>query len=48
MDCYYMNKYYGKYIYDCDSKPEKLIRYIWNHLLRFQGVNRVKLFAYES
>jgi hypothetical protein len=45
MDFYYMNKYYAKYQYRHDSKPEKLIRYIWNHLLRFQEIDRVKLFA---
>jgi hypothetical protein len=33
MDFYYMNKYYAKHQYRHDSKPEKLIRYIWNHLL---------------
>ena len=45
MDFYYMNKYYAKHQYRHDSKPEKLIRYIWNHLLRFQDIDRVKLLA---
>ena len=45
MDFYYMNKYYAKHQYRHDSKPEKLIRYIWNHLLRFQEIDRVKLLA---
>jgi hypothetical protein len=45
MDFYYMNKYYAKHKYDRDSKPEKLIRYVWNHLLRFQEIDRVKLLA---
>ena len=45
MDFYYMNKYYAKHKFDRKSKPEKLIRYVWNHLLRFQEVDRVKLLA---
>jgi len=45
MDFYYMNKYYAKHKYHQDSKPEKLIRYVWNHLLRFQDIDRVKLLA---
>ena len=45
MDFFYMNKYYAKHKYDRDSKPEKLIRYVWNHLLRFQEIDRVKLLA---
>jgi hypothetical protein len=45
MDFYYMNKYYAKHKYCKDSKPEKLIRYVWNHLLRFQDIDRVKLLA---
>jgi hypothetical protein len=36
---------YAKHQYRYDSKPEKLIRYIWNHLLRFQEIDRVKLLA---
>ena len=45
MDFYYMNKLYAKHKYCKDSKPEKLIRYVWNHLLRFQEIDRVKLLA---
>ena len=45
MDFYYMNRLYAKHKYCKDSKPEKLIRYIWNHLLRFQEIDRVKLLA---
>jgi hypothetical protein len=45
MDFYYMNKLYAKHKYCKDSKPEKLIRYAWNHLLRFQEIDRVKLLA---
>ena len=45
MDFYYMNKLYAKHKYYKDSKPEKLIRYVWNHLLRFQEIDRVKLLA---
>jgi hypothetical protein len=45
MGFYYMNKYYAKHQCRHDSKPEKLIRYIWNHLLRFQEIDRVKLLA---
>ena len=45
MDFYYMNKYYAKHKYDRDSKPDKLIRYIWNHLLRYQEIDRVKLLS---
>ena len=40
-----MNKLYAKHKYCKDSKPEKLIRYVWNHLLRFQEIDRVKLLA---
>ena len=40
-----MNKYYAKHKYCRDSKPEKLIRYVWNHLLRFQEIDRVKLLS---
>ena len=45
MDFYYMNRNYAKHKYHRDSKPEKLIRYVWNHLLRFQDIDRVKLLA---
>jgi hypothetical protein len=45
MDFYYMNRLYAKHKYCKDSKPEKLIRYVWNHLLRFQEIDRVKLLA---
>jgi hypothetical protein len=45
MDFYYMNQNYAKHKYHRDSKPEKLIRYVWNHLLRFQEIDRVKLLA---
>lgn len=45
MDFYYMNRLYAKHKYCKDSKPEKLIRYIWKHLLRFQEIDRVKLLA---
>jgi hypothetical protein len=45
MDFYYMNRNYAKHKYHRDSKPEKLIRYVWNHLLRFQEIDRVKLLA---
>ena len=45
MDFYYMNRNYAKHKYHRDSKPEKLIRYVWNHLLRFQDIDRVNLLA---
>ena len=45
MDFYYMNKLYAKHKYCKDSNPTKLIRYVWNHLLRFQDIDRVKLLA---
>ena len=45
MDFYYMNRNYAKHKYHRDSKPEKLIRCVWNHLLRFQDIDRVKLLA---
>ncbi len=45
MDFYYMNRLYAKHKYDRDSKPEKLIRFVWNHLLRYQEIDRVKLLA---
>ena len=45
MNFYSMNKCYIKHYYRHDSKPEKLIRYIFNHLLRFQEIDRVKLLA---
>jgi hypothetical protein len=45
MDFYYMNKFYGKHKYCKDSNPTKLLRYVWNHLLRFQEVDRVKLLS---
>jgi hypothetical protein len=45
MDFYYMNRNYAKHKYHRDSNPTKLIRYVWNHLLRFQDIDRVKLLA---
>jgi hypothetical protein len=45
MDYYYMNRLYAKHKYDKDSNPQKLIRYVWNHLLRYQEIDRVKLLA---
>ena len=45
MDFYYMNRNYAKHKYQRDSNPTKLIRYVWNHLLRFQEIDRVKLLA---
>jgi hypothetical protein len=45
MDFYYMNRNYAKHKYHRDSNPTKLIRYVWNHLLRFQEIDRVKLLA---
>ena len=45
MDFYCMNKYYAKHKYCKDYSPTKMIRYVWNHLLRFQEVDRVKLLS---
>jgi len=45
MDIYYMNKYNSHHQHNKDPKPEKMIRYIWNHLLRFQEIDRVKLLS---
>jgi len=45
MDFYDMNRHYGRHIYQKDYSPNKMLRYVWNSLLRYQEIDRVKLLA---
>ena len=45
VDFFDMNRHYGKQFREKDYSPNKMLRYVWNSLLRYQEIDRVKLLA---